>query len=490
MKTRFVYPIFALMLILSAPLVADRKPSQQKLDEQKTEKINQYLQEFYKLKQFNGTVLVAQKGKLLFEKGYGFANFEWDIPNTTDTKFRIASITKQFTAMLIMQYVQQGTITLNAPITKYLKEYRADTGNKMTIHHLLSHTAGLPNYLGLPEFRQQKSRLPYAVDEFVKKFCSEDLEFEPGTQFRYSNSGYFLLGQLIEKLSGKSYAAMLQEKIFKPLGMKNTGYDMMLPILKNRANGYENGFEGYTNAVFNDMSLPYAAGSLYSTTRDLMLWDAALYTEKLLSKKLIAKMYQPTAQRNYGYGWEIAYLTKADFGKKLTNISHGGMINGFNTNIARIIEDKILIILLNNTGGAPLPEMTDGIIKILNGKTVDMPKPRILNVLYSLIKDKGINAAIAKIDERKRQGKPISERGLNYSGYELLSLQRIKEAIAILKINVENNPQSANTHDSLAEAYLLDDNKKLALLHYEKALALDEKSDNAKQAIQRIKSSF
>jgi CubicO group peptidase (beta-lactamase class C family) len=175
-------------------------------------------------------VLVADGGKVIYKKGFGMANMEWEIPNQTDTKFRIGSVTKQFTATLVLQLTEEGKIKLDGKITDYLPDYRKDTGDKVTIHHLLNHTSGIPSYTGLPGFFQNESRNPYGVKEFVKKFASGDLEFEPGSKFSYNNSGYFLLGAIIEQVTGKPYARVLQERIFDPLGMKDTGYDDDAPL--------------------------------------------------------------------------------------------------------------------------------------------------------------------------------------------------------------------------------------------------------------------
>lgn len=188
-------------------------------------KIQELLSLAHKYRQFNGSALVAENGKVVYKGAYGQANMEWNIPNTPDTKFRLGSITKQFTATAIMQLVEQGKIKLDAKLSDYLPEYRKDTGSKVTIHHLLTHTSGIPSYTGQPGFFEDVSRNPYKVDEFVKKYASGDLQFEPGSKFSYNNSGYFLLGAIIERVTGKPYEQVLKENIFDPLGMKNTGYD-------------------------------------------------------------------------------------------------------------------------------------------------------------------------------------------------------------------------------------------------------------------------
>ncbi len=204
----------------------------------KATKIDQLVSRYNKYGQFNGSVLVADNGKVIYKKGFGLANMEWNIPNQPDTKFRLGSITKQFTATLILQLVEQGKVKLDGKLTDYLPDYRKDTGDKVTIHNLLSHTSGIPSYTSLPGFMTNVSRNPYPVDDFIKKYASGDLEFEPGTKFVYDNSGYFLLGAIIEKVTGKPYEQVLRENIFDPLGMKNTGYDHWGTILEKRATGY------------------------------------------------------------------------------------------------------------------------------------------------------------------------------------------------------------------------------------------------------------
>ena len=267
-------------------------------------KIQEVLALAHKYRQFNGTALVAENGKVIYKGAFGPANIEWNIPNTPDTKFRLGSITKQFTATVILQLVEQGKIKLDAKLTDYLPEYRKDTGDKVTIHHLLTHTSGIPSYTSQSGFFENVSRNPYKVDEFVKKYASGDLEFEPGSKYTYNNSGYFLLGAIIERVTGKPYEQVLKANIFDPVGMTNTGYDHHDTLIPKRASGYRKTPDGYTNAPYLDMSIPYAAGSLYSTVEDLLVWDQALYTDKLLSAQSKALMYKPFLDE-YGYGWVI-----------------------------------------------------------------------------------------------------------------------------------------------------------------------------------------
>jgi CubicO group peptidase (beta-lactamase class C family) len=353
----FVLAAVAISLMQSLSLAQD-----------KAARIDELMSQYHQKGQFNGTVLVAEKGAVIFKKGYGMADLEWDIPNTPDTKFRLGSITKQFTSMLVMQLVQEGKIKLDGKLSEYLPYYRKDTGQKVTIHNLLTHTSGIPSYTSLPGFFKNVSRDPYGVEEFVKKYCSGDLKFEPGSKFEYDNSGYFLLGAIIEQLTGQSYEKALQERILDPVGMKDTGYDHHDTILKKRASGYQKSADGsVTNAPYLDMSLPYAAGSLYSTVEDLFKWDRALYTDKLLSESNKETMFKPFLD-NYAYGWFVGKVTLGNSQEKLPTVSHEGGINGFNTLEVRLIDDRSLIVLLNNAGGARLEDMARNIAGILYNK--------------------------------------------------------------------------------------------------------------------------
>ena len=459
----------------------------------KASKIDKLIQIYHDYGRFNGAVLVAEAGKVIYKKGFGPANMEWNIPNKPDTKFRIGSITKQFTSMLILQLVEQSKINLEGKLSEYLHYYRKDTGEKVTIHHLLTHTSGIPSYTSMPNFFEEVSRDPYPVDEFVKKFCSGDLEFEPGSKFVYNNSGYFLLGAIIEKIIGKKYEEVLKERILDPLGMKNTGYDHHNTIIPGRAAGYSTTFDGYENALYLDMSLPFSAGSLYSSVEDLYLWDQALYTEKLLSKKTKALLFKPHVSAmggSYGYGWSVRKIGFPKSKDKVMRISHGGGINGFNTLIERLVDQRHLIVLFNNTGGAPLAEISTGIRNILYGYPYDLPKKSIANVIYKTIVEKGVEEATKRyLDLKKEQANEynFAATELNRLGYHLLQGKKIQEAIEIFKLNVEAYPKYANGYDSLAEAYMLNGDKELAIKNYAKSLELNPNNTNAIDMLNKIK---
>jgi len=444
-------------------------------------KIQEVLTLAHKYKQFNGSALVAENGKVVYKGAFGLANMEWNIPNTPDTKFRLGSITKQFTATLTMQLVEQGKIKLDAKISDYLPDYRKDIGQKVTIHHLLTHTSGIPSYTGQPGFLENVSRNPYKVDDFVKKYASGDLEFEPGSKYAYNNSGYFLLGAIIEHVTGKPYEQVLKENIFDPLGMNNTGYDHHDTIIPKRATGYSKTPDGYTNAAYLDMSIPYAAGSIYSTVEDLYLWDQALYTDKLLSAQSKASMYKPFLG-DYAYGWVVQNASFKQNGKDIQVIRHGGGINGFTTTIVRFPQEKNLIVMLDNTGTGYLDPLSDSIAKILYNQPYEQPKISIVPVLEKTINEKGIAAGVAQYRDLKAKESAtynFAEAELNQLGYQLLRTGKPREAIEIFKLNVEAYPQGFNTYDSLGEAYVAVNERELAKQNYKKSLELNPNNTNA-----------
>jgi CubicO group peptidase (beta-lactamase class C family) len=474
MRQLFLRAIIFALILQAAPAFGADIPD-------KAAKINKLVLQYADCCQFTGTVLVSDHDVVIFKKGYGLANREWNIPNTPDVKFRIGSITKQFTSMLVMQQVAKGAIKLDGHLSDYLPYYRKDTGSKVTITNLLSHTSGIPSYTEDPRFFPDVSRDFYAPDDFVKKFCSGDLQFEPGSKFHYDNSGYFILGAILEHVTGKTYEALLQESILVPLGMKDTGYDHWSTILPKRAAGYSQQLVGVVNSDYLDMALPFAAGSLYSTVEDLYKWDQALYTDKLLPPELKQKLFTPVLQ-HYGFGWVIDTIPKDDPGAGQTIISHGGGINGFNTLEARYIADHDLIAVFNNTPGVNLDDIAKGIRAILYGQEPAVPKRNLAHDLGETAFSRGVDAAIAQYHELKRANSSsytFDENALNSLGYGLLQASRVADAIAIFKLNVEEYPKSGNVYDSLGEAYAKDGQKQLAIDNYRKSLELDPKNQNA-----------
>jgi CubicO group peptidase (beta-lactamase class C family) len=334
-------------------------------------KVEAYLDATAKLG-FTGSALVARDGQVIFSKGYGMANAEWEIPNTPKTRFRLGSITKQFTAAAILLLQEGGKLSVQDPICKYISEC-PKIWEPITIHQLLTHTSGIPSYTSVksPEEFRQLSIKRVTATGFVDSFKSKPLEFTPGEKMTYNNSGYFMLGYIIEKVSGKSYEAFLQENIFTPLKLADTGYDTHERILKNRAAGYSLRNNERINSDYLDMTVPYAAGSLYSSVEDLFAWNEALFSDKLLSAKSREAM-MTVNKNNYAYG----LVVDQKFNRKL--VIHGGGINGFSTMLARFPEEKITVVVLRNADYGYLNpgKISDNLAAILLGEKYEIPRER------------------------------------------------------------------------------------------------------------------
>jgi CubicO group peptidase (beta-lactamase class C family) len=319
------------------------------------------------INKFSGSVLVARGDQVLFAKGYGLANVEHDVPNAPRTKFRLGSITKQFTAMAILILQEQGKLSVDDLVSKHI-EGCPEAWKDVTIHHLLTHTSGIPSFTSLPGYPTSMP-LPSSPAKTLDRVRDMPLEFAPGEKFVYSNSGYVLLGQIIEKVSGKPYEKFLPEVIFEPLGMKDTGYDFPAPIIPHRAAGYRRIGDQFANAAYLDMTIPHAAGALYSTVEDLHRWSVALDEEKLISSAAYEKMYTP-AKGSYAYGW----IVDEQFGRK--RIGHGGGINGFSTYIGRFPEEKVCVVVLSNMEGTASGNVARGLAAIALGEKYDLPRER------------------------------------------------------------------------------------------------------------------
>ncbi len=333
------------------------------------EVINFYVQD----KEFMGTVLVSKNNDSLLHRGYGFANIEWEIPNDTNTKFRLGSLTKQFTAAAILLLEERGLLNIDDFISKHLSNAPLAWKN-IKVFHLLNHTHGIPNYTQFPEFRQITyfKKTPW---EQVQLFIDKSLDFEPGTQYCYNNTGYVLLGFLIEQLTDQSYARFIQDNIFMPLNMHDSGYDSFSEIIPHRASGYSKNSNGQlSNDEYLDMSLPYAAGSLYSTTADLLKWTRGLFNYNLLSVDSLKKMITPFKE-NYGFGVEIKDIDG------ISAIRHVGGINGFHSALLYSQSTKITIAILSNLNTLgyvwDIGFLAQGIglklFSIMHDKTVTLP---------------------------------------------------------------------------------------------------------------------
>jgi CubicO group peptidase (beta-lactamase class C family) len=337
------------------------------LAEDDVARMEQIIQSYVSSKQFMGSALVARDGVVQLSKGYGSANLEWDIPNTSTTKFRLGSLTKQFTAASILLLEERGKLSVNDPVKKYMPDAPA-IWDKVTIFHLLTHTSGIPSFTSFPDYGPTQA-VPTTPERLVARFRDRPLEFQPGEKWNYSNSGYVLLGYLIEKITGDSYARFVRENIFQPLEMQDSGYDSNSAIIRRRASGYSPGLSGPQNAGFVDMSIPHAAGALYSTTEDLMRWEQGLYGGKLLTPASLVKMTTPFKE-DYAFGLSVHTVNDHKV------IEHNGGIEGFNATLAYYPDAKLVVVVLGNLNGDAPEEIGKKVAAVAFGETVLLPSER------------------------------------------------------------------------------------------------------------------
>ena len=332
-------------------------------------RIDQVVKYFAGDSRFMGSVLVAKDGAVVFSRAYGFANLEWQIPNTVDTRFRIGSTSKQFTAAAVLLLEEGGKLHTDDLIKKHLPDVPA-AWDAITIHQLLSHTSGIPDIVPMPEFQAIRT-LPSRPERLLARFQDKPLLFAPGERFNYSNTGYIVLAALIERASGQPYERFLQEKILDPLDLKQTGSDTFTAVIPRRASGYRPlpGGIQLRNADYIDMTVPIGGGSLYSTTEDLARWTQALFGGKLLSARSLKKMTRPV-KSNYAYGVRVVTV-----GERLM-YEHPGAIDGFNCAVMYFPESKTAVIVLANVNGDVHLTIANRLARMAHGETVLLPTER------------------------------------------------------------------------------------------------------------------
>ena len=481
---RFIYA--CIFVFLPGMLCAQKNNENQQLDK--------LVNAFVDLDQFSGSVLVAKKGKVVLSKGYGLANREWNVANTADTKFRIGSLTKQFTAMLVMQLYQEGKIDLQGYISDYLPYYRKDIGTRVTIHQLLSHTSGLGDFGSRGDF-WEICKTEYAPQEFVEKYCSENLEAEPGLSYRYSNSGYYILGAIIEALRAKPYSEVLKERILDVIGMNDSGMEMRKEVTSKEASGYNLQYGKYTKPDYiNLYAVIFAAGGMYSTVGDLLKWDRALYTEQLLSNKNLNLMLKPNMEK-YAYGIVVNKMKIPELSFTSDFSSHTGAINGFRSIILRESHEQQTIIVLGNMapGGTnvDLNPISNKIYSVINGLKYENPKPEIVQAMAIKILNGSVEQGISfyrkeKLEEKGRYEFNLAEGELNTLGYYLLTQDKKAAALEIFKLNTTEFPLSWNTFDSYAEALEGAGQNDESITNYKRSLELNADNVHAKERLKLL----
>jgi len=458
------------------PSASATAPTGQALDKA----LDAYLRAATRNEQFSGTVLLARNGKPVFVRSYGMANYELGVPNGADTVFRLASVTKQFTALAVMQLQEQGQLNVDDPICRYLTDCPT-VWRPITIRELLNHTSGIPNFSSLPEWDEVLSRRDYTPAELMALFRDLPLKFTPGQKYDYSNSGYHLLGLIIERVSGMGWGEYVKQRILMPLGMTHSGDDNTRAVIPHRASGYYSLGTTFINAPIISRTVGYAAGGLYSTVGDLLLWDRALVPGRLVSQASLDAMFTPV-KNNYGFGWRIGER----FGRR--EMDHSGSDNGFSTYIIRFPADDLTAIVLSNSDRASAGKVGNAMAGIAFGQPVTLPVAQLREILWDRIDRDGVAAAIAHYGELKRSGANLdfSDDALVGLGYDLFEAHRYADAKAIFRFNLTVYSQSAYSHDGLADIAVAEGERAKAISLFQQSLALDPTNTYASDALKRL----
>lgn len=413
-----------------------------------TDKLDKIINEYNALGLFSGNVLVAKDGNVILEKQYGFADWEKKIPVTPETLFRIGSLNKMFTLTLIKQLEQENKLKLDDPLSRYLDIYPGETGDKITIKMLIEMKAGLGDYLNNPEFNQNRARFK-TVNDFLEIIKNEPLLFEPGTQQEYSNSGYVVLGGIIEKVTGKSYTENLKERLLLPLDLGNTHYLILGETVPNMAAGTRITFSGEkVNSPF--MEQPSPAGGMFSNARDLLKLDKYLRQTGYLSQAIRAG------------------------GTPVWNSVFAQMKDGYT-------------VIINSNFGQVADEIIMRFENALNGREYPKPDITLEMKMYDILKNGGITKLESQLQTLlESHGMLYNDRHLNFFGYELMNDNKLDDAIEVFKLNTRLFPGEPNVWDSLGEAYMNKGENDKAIENYKKVLELSPNNPNAKKMLEKL----
>ena len=458
-------------------------------------KIDTMLQSLHQSHLFDGSVLVAKEKEILFSKGYGEADREWHIPNTPEAVFLVGSVSKQFTSMLVMQLVAKKKLDLQAPITTYLPYLPADKFSKITLHHLLTHTSGLPHYRGFQAIGVdvgEYGRLYHTPEAYGTLISSLELQSEPGEAYSYSSMGYILLGDLVEKVSGLAYGKALKKYISEPLSVGDLGFVSSETLVEKLAKGYQyvwrndgeyETYVGYAREPYRDQSHKYATGGVHASVGALFTWTQALQDDTLLEKDDRDKMFTPFKNK-YAYGWRILDGTSLDLDPAVKIVSHGGSLAGYRASVLMVNDGQYTVILLANNGNTPSGDITGNIVKILFDKEPgSLQQGPVLVAEAMLAKNVYAGRTLHKQLRKQAENYDFSQATYNNTGYRLLRLGRYNAAVAMFKLAIDTHPEAGNLYDSLGEVYIAMGENKKSIAAYKKAIELAEANPETNRGV-------
>ncbi|MCW4042205.1 MAG: serine hydrolase [Candidatus Bathyarchaeota archaeon] len=450
------------------------------------EKTTAYLEELNAQNKFSGAVLIAKDGVPILKRAYGLANRSFNVPNRIDTKFNLGSMNKMFTGVAILQLVEQRKLALDDKIIKHVPDYpNKEIASKVTIHQLLTHTSGMGLYWTDEYMKTSKDRLR-DIEDYLPLFVDQPLQFKPGSKFSYSNSGYMVLGLIIEKVTGQSYFDYVMENIYKPAGMINTDAYELDYVVPNLAVGYTRA-EAREGEIKNNLYIHVCkggpAGGGYSTVEDLLSFSNALLGNKLLSPEYTELAIKGKVRRSENVMYAYGIQDRSENNHRI--IGHGGGFPGISSNLEIYKDLGYTVIVMSNFDRGSI-EVENFIKEQLIGKTQYMKDVELTKFILEHITENGYDSGIELYEENREKGR-VLEGMVNQYGYELLAEGKISKAIDIFKFNVYIHPESANCYDSLGEAYMEAGNKELAIKNYEKSLELNPDNKNSVKILQNLR---
>lgn len=408
---------------------------------------------FYEYDLFNGVILAAEEDEIIYYSAFGKANFEWEISNQTDTRFKMASITKVYTASLILHLVERGMLSLDDVITDHLPDYPSSAGDRITLEHLLVQSAGIPDYINLPGFLSTQAKLTHDKHEFVDYFAHLDLEFEPGTDWNYGNSGYYLLGLIVEEVTGMSYEDAMEQYILEPLGLDDTGYAATGKVIERLAGGYVKTPEGYEKASFFHSSAGFSAGMMYATAEDMFRWTRALAEGKIIRNPYHLQNMVTPQMEDYGFGMFIGEQQIGDRNELV--FSHSGNVNGFTSQLSYFSDSDYTLIIMDNTQQCA-SRIFFAVREVLFGEQAPVIRQPIANKAGRMIKEEGVEQAVNFFREHTEGGGQeidFSLRELTRLSNYYLERNEIETAIPILEFIAEFFPGNRQIQQKLLNAY-------------------------------------
>lgn len=453
----------------------------------KKTRLAEMMKAYHQYNMFDGAVLVAENGKVVYKGAFGLANREWNIPNRTDTKFMIGSVSKPLTAVLVLIQVQKGLLALDNTVDNYLPEFRNKPAGGVTIRQLLSHTSGMPNYDIIPDFFPRISRQYFTREDYVKVYIDAPLAFTPGTRYAYSSWGYFTLGYIMERVTHKSYDQLMKEDIFSKIQMSNTGSYYHTQVVPGRATGYDYSFGGYTSSDFRDQSNTMGTGDIYSTVEDLFKFHLALTNHSLLNKELTNEMFTPGIKpADYGFGWFNKQF-KYTVSDSVASNFHLGMTDGFISFFRRIPSTKSMVVILCNSSPTDFFGITNNLYKVLYNQPVKLKEPAHKRMEYYIEK---IGVTKALVEYKKMQTDTahyyIDWISMNFLAQQLLNLKRLEEAAAIAENNVNEFPDKDLINLTMGNIYLAQQRKQEAIRYFKKALEITPGYEEARNRLKEL----